>query len=226
VSALACIAGDDGVISVEVPYLRDLVDGLEFDTIYHEHLSYFSVTSLEPLFGRQGLTVVDVERLPVHGGSLRLTLARRTTPSPAVARLRAEEEAWGIRDEQRFRAFANGVDALRAGVHDLVARAAGSHGAVGGYGAAAKAVVLANTCGLDPSLVAFVVDRSPHKQGKLMPGVRIPIEPPEVLAERNPSHCVIFAWNLVDEIVEQQTEYTRNGGRFIVPIPKPRIVET
>ena len=224
ITALGTLAGDHGSISVEVPYLRDLVDRLEFDTIYHEHLSYFTVTSLGHLFEPHGLSIRDVERLAVHGGSLRVLVARNGVPGGTVERLLADEAEWGVGDPVRFRRFADDVERLRADLHDLVAGLASGGAVVAAYGAAAKGVVLANTCGLDADLIRFVVDRNPHKQGKFLPGVRIPVVEPEMLEREQPDYCLLFAWNLATEVMAQQAGYLNRGGRFITPVPTPQVV--
>jgi hypothetical protein len=224
VAALALLAGSAGHVVIEVPYLRDLVDAVEFDTIYHEHLSYFSLTSLQLLLARHGLVVRRVERIQVHGGSLRIHAAAFGDAEDSVAELLAEEAAWGVDDSRRFARFATDVEALRRDVYALVTGVVGSGATVAAYGAAAKGVVLANACGLDASLIRFVVDRNPHKQGRLLPGVGIPVRAPEALLAERPDYCVLFAWNLADEIAEQQAAYVDAGGSFIKPIPTPRVL--
>jgi C-methyltransferase C-terminal domain/Putative zinc binding domain/Methyltransferase domain len=224
VAALALLAGSAGHVVIEVPYLRDLVDAVEFDTIYHEHLSYFSLTSLQLLLARHGLVVRRVERIQVHGGSLRIHAAAFGDAEDSVAELLAEEAAWGVDDSRRFARFATDVEALRRDVYALVTGVVGSGATVAAYGAAAKGVVLANACGLDASLIRFVVDRNPHKQGRLLPGVGIPVRAPEALLAERPDYCVLFAWNLADEIAEQQAAYVEAGGSFIKPIPTPRVL--
>jgi len=224
VDALRTLAGDDGLVSVEAPYVCDLVDRLEFDTIYHEHLCYFSLTSLLRLFADHGLTVVDVERLPIHGGSLRvLARAEGARPAERVAALLEEEQAWGITDAARYAAFARDTDALRGTIAGLARGLVHGGERIAGYGAAAKAVVLSNACGLDSSVIEYVVDRNPYKQGKLLPGVRIPVRPPETLLETRPDYVLLFVWNIASEVTEQQRAFVDGGGRFIVPIPEPRI---
>jgi SAM-dependent methyltransferase len=224
VAALGTLAGERGEVVVEVPYLRELVERLEFDTIYHEHLSYFTLTSLARLLERHELGIVDVERLPVHGGSLRIVASRSGTTAPSVPQLLADERAWGVENQAPLAAFAEGVRSLRRELHELVAGLVESGSSVAAYGAAAKGVVLANVCGLDSELIDFVVDRNPHKQGKLLPGVRIPVRPPEELGRQRPDYCLLFAWNLTDEILDQQTSYRKQGGRFIAPLPAPRVL--
>jgi hypothetical protein len=223
VAALGTLAGERGVVSVEVPYVRDMLERLEFDTIYHEHVFYFSLTALAELAARHDLNVTHVERLAVHGGSLRVSLSRRAATGPGVLELLAEEATWGVRDAEPYARFAEAVARLRGDVHELVADLA-SKGRVAAYGAAAKGVVLANTCGLDAALVRFVVDRNPVKQGRLLPGVRIPVLAPEALERERPDYCILFAWNIADEILSQQRAYRDRGGRFVQPIPAPTLL--
>lgn len=226
VESLKILAGDNGVVSIEVPYLRDLLERLEFDTIYHEHLCYFSLTSLAKMLERNGLRVWHVERLPVHGGSLRVLASSDETreASTSVGVLIEEEQQWGVNSHDPYGAFADGVRRLRASIHEMVTELAASGATIAGYGAAAKATVMTNFCDLDSGLIEFVVDRNPHKQGKLVPGSRIPIREPEALVHARPDYCILFAWNVADEVIAQQASYRAAGGRFIIPIPEPRIV--
>ena len=224
VSALRTLAGERGLVAVEVPYLCDLVDRLEFDTIYHEHLSYFTLTSLAPVMRAHDLAIKGVERLRVHGGSLRVLASANSEPDASVEHLLAAEDAWGVAARTRFDDFAQEIETLRADLRELVAGLVLSGASVAAYGAAAKGVVLANLCGLDAQLVRFVVDRNPRKQGKLLPGVRIPVKAPEELVREQPDYCVLFAWNLIEEILTQQATYSERGGRFIVPVPTPRVL--
>ena len=224
VDALRTLAGDEGLVSVEVPYVRELVDRLEFDTIYHEHLCYFSLTSLARLFAERGMTVIDVEQLPIHGGSLRvLARADGARAAERVAALLAEEEAWGVAAADRYAAFARETDALRGAIATFAKGLVSDGAQIVGYGAAAKAVVLSNACGLDASLVEYVVDRNPYKQGKLLPGVRIPVRPPEALLDMRPDYVLLFVWNIASEVIDQQRAFVEAGGRFIVPVPEPLV---
>ncbi len=226
VGALAILAGESGLVSIEVPYVCDLVDRLEFDTIYHEHLCYFSLTSLRALLVAHGLDVVDVEHLPVHGGSLRvLATAQGEAPGPSVAAMLEREEQWGIGDAARFAAFARATNDLRASIAAFVRELVASGERVAGYGAAAKAVVLLHACGLGRSEIEYVVDRNPYKQGKLLPGVRIPVCSPEQLVESPPGYVLLFVWNIAGEVIEQQSRYLDGGGRFVVPIPEPVVID-
>lgn len=225
VAGLATIVKPDGIIIIEVPYLRDLIGNLEFDTVYHEHLCYFALTPLVTLFERNGLQIFDVEHLEIHGGSLRI-FARRTIEHAAasVERMLQQEEAWGVHDPEIYRRFSEKVASfrpmLRAFLSDL--RATGK--SIAAYGASAKGATLLNYCGVDHRLIDFVADRSRAKHGLAMPGVQIPIVAPETLLSRQPDFALILAWNFADEICRQQAEYSRRGGRFIIPVPAPRIL--
>ncbi|MGA3029992.1 MAG: class I SAM-dependent methyltransferase [Candidatus Limnocylindrales bacterium] len=226
VAGIARILKPAGIAVIETPYLRELVERLEFDTIYHEHVFYHSLTALTRVFERNGLSVVDVERLRVHGGSLRLFAMRSGTdgPSEAARLLLAEEAAVGLCSPDYYVAFAGRVNALGQELRArLVSLRAQGH-TVAAYGAAAKGAVLLNAFNLGPDLISFVVDRSPHKQGHLMPGVHIPIVASDQLAIRRPEECLLLAWNFADEILAQQAEYRRLGGKFIIPVPRPTLV--
>ena len=222
---IAALLGDDGQAIVEVPYVKDLIDHREFDTIYHEHLSYFSVTALDRLFAAHGLAVVDVERLAIHGGSLRVTVAREgTSPSRVVEALLEEEEGRGLTKLPFYTRFGRAVEDLRAQLTGLLAELR-SHGhRIAAYGAAAKGSTLLNYCGVDCRTIEFVADRNPHKQGKLMPGVGIPIVPPQFLMATRPDYVLLLTWNFADEILAQQADFRAAGGRFIIPIPDVRVV--
>jgi hypothetical protein len=204
-----------------------MLDRCEFDTIYHEHLCYFSVTALDALVGRHGLALVDVGRVPIHGGSLRLRVAHEgaSEPSPMVSELLAEEQRWGVADVETYRAFAAKVRGLEAELLGLLQSLRSSGARIAGYGAAAKGSTLLNVFGIGPETVEFVVDRSTQKQGRYMPGVRIPIGPPERLLTEMPDYVLLLAWNLADEVVAQQADYRRRGGRFIVPVPVPEVLD-
>lgn len=227
VAGIAAVLKDDGVAIIEAPYLRELFDGLSFDTIYHEHLCYFSATALARLFREQGLSIVDLERDPIHGGSLRVSASRSHTasaPHPRVAALLAEEAAWGVAEDAPYVDFAERVTALRTALPNLLRGLRAQGKTIAAYGAAAKATTLGHACGLGGELIDFVVDRSPHKQGRLMPGSHLPILPPEHLLAAQPDYLLLFTWNFADEIMAQQSEYRARGGRFIVPVPTPRVV--
>jgi SAM-dependent methyltransferase len=220
VAGIGLLLANDGVAVLEVPYVKDLVDRCEFDTIYHEHLCYFSLTALSRLFARHRLVVQHVERLTVHGGSLRLFVTREGVPDESIESLLSEEKKWGVEGSAVYAGFGRRVRALTASLAALLAELKAGGASIAAYGAAAKGATLLNVLGAGRDVVSFVVDRSSHKQGRFLPGVRVPILPPEALLERMPSHVLLLAWNLADEVLGQQAEYRRRGGRFILPIPE------
>ncbi|HEX2568245.1 MAG TPA: class I SAM-dependent methyltransferase [Polyangia bacterium] len=226
VAGFRALVKDEGVVVCESPYIKPFLEQVEFDTIYHEHLYYYSLTALDRLFRRHGLLIVDCEPVAIHGGSLRI-FARRAEGAevgPRVRALLAEEAAWGVDEARPYAEFAGRVERTIGEVKTLVRKLRAEGHRVCAYGAAAKGTVLLNACGLGPEDVGFVCDRSPHKQGRLMPGVHIPIVAPERLLEEQPEYCLLLVWNIAEEVMAQQAEYRRRGGRFIVPIPSPRVV--
>jgi SAM-dependent methyltransferase len=215
-----------GVAVVEVPDVRELVARRAFDTIYHEHLGYFSVTSLRNLLRRHGLDVVRVERVPVHGGSLRVfaAVAGAARVEPGVAAALAEEARWGVDRPEAYRPLVDGAAAVRDHLRALIDELRREGASVAGYGAAAKGTMLLNFCGLGTDRVGFVVDRNAAKHGRLVPGTRQPVMPVDALAAARPDYLLVLAWNLLAEVVEQEDAHRRRGGRFIVPVPEPRVL--
>jgi SAM-dependent methyltransferase len=216
----------DGVAIIEVPYVKEMLDRLEFDTIYHEHLCYFSVTALDRLLRRHDLEIEEAARVPIHGGSLRLTVrpSSNGTTRESVDALLKEERLWGVSALETYEAFGDRVAALRRSLNAMLHALKAQGKRIAAYGAAAKGSTLLNYCGIYGDTIDFVVDRSTHKQGRFMPGVRLPIYPPRKLLELRPDYVLLLAWNLADEILEQQSEYRALGGRFIVPIPEPHVI--
>jgi SAM-dependent methyltransferase len=221
---IAHLLADDGIATIENAYVRDLIERCEFDTIYHEHFSYFSCTSVERLMRRHGLHLVDVEHLPIHGGSLRFHVARRPAPRARVEAMLAAEAEAGLTGPGFYSAFGERVEALRADLLALLGGLRADGASIAAYGAAAKGATLLNYAGIGPELIDFVVDRNPHKQGLLMPGVRVPIHAPERLLEERPDYVLLLAWNFAEEIAEQQRDYLDAGGRFVVPVPAPEVL--
>ncbi len=224
VEGMATLLKDDGVAVIEAPYVRDLIDHGEFDTIYHEHLCYFSVTALKNLFERHGLFLNRVEPLSIHGGSLRLFVEKHPRASASVTGYLETERRLGLTRLDYYADFRVRVARIRselvAMLQDLKRRGA----RIVGYGAAAKGTIMLNYAGLGADILDFVVDRNVHKQGRYIPGVRLRIEPPQRVLETQPDYVLILPWNFKDEIMTQQREYRRRGGRFIVPVPRPTIL--
>jgi SAM-dependent methyltransferase len=224
VAGIATLLTDDGVAVIEHPYLRDLIDHCEFDTIYHEHLCYFSVSALVPLFARHGLFLNDVEHLPIHGGSLRLFVGKRDEVSDTVRSYLADEDAAGMTRLEYYTDFADRVRGVRSGLVELLSSLREEGKTIAAYGAAAKGATLLNYSDVGLQYLDYVVDRNTHKQGRHMPGVHLPIHDPVRLLEDQPDYVLLLPWNFRDEILAQQQTYIERGGRFIVPIPEPQII--
>jgi hypothetical protein len=221
VAGLAIMLEGDALATIEVPHLLRLIESCQFDTIYHEHFSYFSLLALEPIFAAHGLCVVDVEELTTHGGSLRLYVrsGARAVPSARVEAIRQSERCAKLGDIATYQTFTTTVVRNKRRALGFLLAAQGRGEIVAAYGAPAKGNTYFNYCGIRKDLVAFAVDRSPHKQGLFLPGSRIPVFHPDELRERRPAYVLIMPWNLTDEIVEQ-VGYIRDwGGRFVTAIP-------
>jgi SAM-dependent methyltransferase len=227
VAGIREILAPDGVAALEFPYLGDMIDRCEFDTIYHEHLCYFSLAAVKNLFERQGLRLIEVERLPIHGGSLLLQAARAESThatGASVGALLDEERRRGMGTVEFYRGFARRVLELKDDLRNLLGRLKKEGKRIAAYGAAAKGSTLLNTFGIGRETLDFVADRSPHKQGRYMPGVRIPIVAPEKLGEAMPDYTLLLTWNFADEILRQQQAYRSRGGKFIVPVPDVTVI--
>jgi SAM-dependent methyltransferase len=213
-----------GVVTVEFPHLVRLLDGNQFDTIYHEHFSYFSFGTARRIFGRHGITLFDVEELPTHGGSLRIfgrhAEAAGPAPTARVEELAARELAAGMETLVPYLGFGARVERTKRRLLEFLVRAKDEGASVAGYGAPGKGNTLLNYCGIRTDFLDYTVDRNPYKHGRFTPGTHIPIHPPERLAETRPDYILILPWNLKDEIIAQLA-YTREwGARFVVPIPE------
>lgn len=225
VEGFRVLLADDGVIISESPYLADLLRKVEFDTIYHEHLCYYSLTSLVHLFRRHDLVIEDCELIPVHGGSMRI-FARHASiakPTSRVTDLLEEELAWGVGRDEPYRQFAAGIDRVKDELVTLVRQLKRKGHRIAAYGAAAKGTVLLHACGLRTDDIDFVCDKNPLKQGRLMPGIHTPIVPPEHLRTSGADYCLLLAWNVAEEIRRGESEWAARGGRFIVPIPSVQV---
>jgi SAM-dependent methyltransferase len=227
VGGLAILLAEDGVLTLEFPHVVNLIEGNQFDTIYHEHFSYFSLATTQAIFEAHGLALFDVDELPTHGGSLRVYAQRAGGPrgaSPGVEELLRREEALGYRTLEPYAAFPERVAETKRALLSFLVDAKRRGASVAGYGAPGKGNTLLNYCGIRTDFLDYTVDRNPYKHGLLLPGTRIPIFPPERLAETRPDYILILPWNLRDEIVEQLA-YARDwGAEFVVPIPAVEVV--
>ena len=227
VTGLATVLSPTGVLVIEVPHLLRLIESVQFDTIYHEHFSYFSLHTAERVLYAHGLEVFDVEQLPTHGGSLRLWATHADSGrgvSERVLSVREAEDAAGLLDPLRYSGFSRHVERCRQSLFDFLGAAAAKQECVVAYGAAAKGNTLLNFCGVGVSDIAYVVDRSPHKQGRFLPGSHLPIRGPERVMETRPHYLLILPWNLRDEIIGQMEVVRSWGSRFVIPVPVVQLV--
>ena len=224
VSGIKILLAPNGVVTIEFPHLLRTIDGNQFDQVYHEHFSYFSLYAVERIFGAHGLPIYDVEELATHGGSIRIYAAHEEDASKSVTdrllALRAREKDAGVDTLEYYAGFESRVQETKRKLLSFLIEAKNSGKRVVGYGAPGKGNTLLNYCGIRADLVDFTVDRSPHKHGKFLPGTHIPIFPPEQLWEARPDYVLILPWNLRTEIMEQLAGIRDWGGRFVVPIPE------
>jgi 2-polyprenyl-3-methyl-5-hydroxy-6-metoxy-1,4-benzoquinol methylase len=228
VAGFAVLLKPGGVVTVEFPHLLQLMAQNQFDTIYHEHFSYFSLLTVEQVFKGHGLRLFDVQKLTTHGGSLRIFATQADhnghPTTAAVAEVLAEERAAGLDDMATYKAFAQQIVDTKAALLSFCIEARRAGKTIAAYGAPAKGNTLLNYCGVGPEFISFTVDRSPHKQGHLLPGVRIPIRSPEAIFAARPDYVLILPWNLKDEIAQQMAAVREWGGQFVVPIPKVQVL--
>ena len=229
VAGIARLLKPGGTATIEFPHLLELIEHVEFDTIYHEHFSYFSLYAIEQVFSRHGLRLYDVEQLPTHGGSLRIFAAhahRKDLEDSALLRtVRASEGAAGLADLSSYLRFAARVESCRISLLEFLGEAKREGRTVAAYGAAAKGNTLLNFCALTPADIPQVADRNPHKQSKFLPGTHIPVVSPETLLQSKPDYVLILPWNLQQEIRQQLREINQWGGRFVTPVPLVRVYD-
>jgi hypothetical protein len=229
VAGFSILLKPDGVLSLEFPHLLRLLEFAQFDTIYHEHFSYLSLYTVERILKAHGLKVFDVTELPTHGGSLRVMACRNSSRAheecPGLAKVRLDEADAGIERDECYSHLQNQAEDIRRQLLDFLKSAKADGKKVAAYGAAAKGNTLLNFCGIDTSLIDYVVDLSPHKQGLFLPGSRLPIHPPSRLTETKPDFILILPWNLKDEIVSQVSDARAWGAKFVIAIPGLTILQ-
>jgi SAM-dependent methyltransferase len=224
--AVCKLLSPSGILVIEAPHFVQLLDHLEYDTIYHEHLLYVSVRPLNHLFTRYGFEVFDVEEKPIHGGTVRIFVSRagKNKPTEALARIISREETSGAFDLERLRQFSDAVRSHRIQLVDLLRSLKREGSTLAGVSAPAKGMTLLNYCGIGPDLLDFISEKSTLKIGRFTPGAHIPVLPDSELLSRTPDYVLLLAWNFADEIISNLNEYRNGGGKFIIPIPRPRIV--
>lgn len=215
-----------GVFVIEMHYLLDIIEQVAFDTIYHEHVSYWALGPMQRLFAEHGMTIVDAERVPLHHGQLRVHVQRQGegTVQPSVEKILLAEKAAGLDKVSTYTKFAEHAQKIKRDLHETLRNMARRGERVAGYGAPAKGNTLLGFLDIGPELLPYIVDKSPLKQGLYTPGTHIPVVRPERLLADQPDYVLLLAWNFVDEIVEQQAEYQKRGGKFMVPVPEVRVL--
>lgn len=228
VAGLEAVSHPETLIAFEVPYVVDFFEHTEYDTIYHEHLSYISAASIEALVKDSAFMLARVDHYPIHGGSILFHLRHRSSkakPHASVALALAKEKELRLAEPATWTAFAQRVQHIRTELPALLRKLKAQGKRIIGYGASAKGNTLLNTCGITTKELDYIIDNTPFKQNKIAPGSWIPVRPPELLLKDQPDYALLLAWNFAPEIIKRETEFQQRGGRFIVPIPEPKIVE-
>ena len=228
VLGLEAVSHSETLIAFEVPYIVDFFEHTEYDTVYHEHLSYISVAAIDALLRGSPFMLSRVDHYPIHGGSILFHLRHRSSkiaPHASVAQALEKEKQMRLADPATWADFAGRVNHIRTELPALLRRLKAQGKRIIGYGASAKGNTLLNTCGLGTAELDYIIDNTPFKQNKIAPGSWIPVRPPERLLTDQPDYALLLAWNFAPEIIKRETEYQKRGGRFIVPIPEPKIVE-
>ncbi len=228
VRGLKILLKPNGVITMEFPHLLRIIEGNQFDTIYHEHFSYFSFQTVERVFAHHGLSLFDVEELPTHGGSIRIFGQHAETGKqaidPRVMAMREQEASFGVGRLETYAGFAEQVCETKRALLDFLIEAKRAKKTIVGYGAPAKGNTLLNYCGIRTDFLDYTVDRSPHKQGQFLPGTHIPIYSPDRIRQTRPDYILILPWNLKDEIIEQMSYVREWGAKFVIPIPRVEVI--
>jgi SAM-dependent methyltransferase len=231
VEGISVLLKPDGVAVIENHYAKDLIDHVEFDSVYHEHLCYYSATSFQNLFAQYGLRLVDIERIPIHGGSLRAYFQRADGPcslakggATRVTALLEEEKQWGVNRFGFYQNFSEKVESLRRDLLTLLQKIKADNKHIAVYGASAKSTTLLNYFGIGAETIDYVVDLSTVKQGRYTPGTHLPIYSPDILIKSRPDYVLLLTWNFAAEILSQQSEYRATGGKFIIPIPELKVI--
>lgn len=228
VAGLRTALKPSGVITLEFPHIAQLISGLQFDTIYHEHYSYLSLTTVDRILSKHGLEVFDVEALATHGGSLRIFACHAQSPNAArrasVSRLLEDERKSGLTELAGYQGFETRVHEAKRALLDFLIAARRDGKRIAAYGAAAKGNTLLNYCGIRQDFIEFVADRSPVKQGRLLPGTRIPVKAPEAIEELKPDYLIVLPWNIRDEIIDTMSSIRSWGGKFVIPLPSVEVI--
>ena len=228
VAGLEVISHQDTLIAFEVPYVADFFEHTEYDTVYHEHLSYISVRAIEALVKDTAFMVARVDHYPIHGGSILFHLRQRAAkaePHASVAQALEKEKQMRLSEPATWESFAQRVSLIRTELPALLRKLKAQGKRIIGYGASAKGNTLLNTCGITTKELDYIIDNTPFKQNKIAPGSWIPVRPPEMLLKDQPDYALLLAWNFAPEIIKRETEFQKRGGRFIMPIPEPKVLD-